>query len=117
LSAAGDEGGRPAGLDAFQVKDDIGDFSRTETELRHGRVARQDTLGQGLFEHFDRVALFKVAQGRGGRQRTNVCGANSVAAGAVAFNQDPTALGSRLCVGSDGCKGQKRGEGGDGTRA
>jgi CoA binding domain len=60
----------PSALECLQIGDDVDDLIPIKTELRHGRMARNDSLGQGPFQAFDRILQVQRAKCRRDRKRT-----------------------------------------------
>ena len=57
-------------LECLQIGDDVDDLIPIKPELRHGRMARNDSLGQRPFQAFDRILQVQRAECRRDRKRT-----------------------------------------------
>src|SRR6185295_3353469 len=52
----------PSALECLQIGDDVADLIPVKPELRHSRVARNDSLGQRPFQAFDRILQVQCAE-------------------------------------------------------
>src|SRR3954452_4736454 len=60
----------PSALECLQIGDDVDDLIPLKPELRHGRMAHNDSLGQRPFQAFDRILQMQRAERRRDRKRT-----------------------------------------------
>src|SRR6188472_1399823 len=60
----------PSALECLQIGDDVDDLIPLKPELRHGRMARNDALGERPFQAFNRILQVQRAERRRDRERT-----------------------------------------------
>src|SRR6478735_8701519 len=60
----------PSVLECLQIGDDVDDLIAFKPELRHGRMARNDPLGERPFQAFERILRVQRTERRRDRERT-----------------------------------------------
>src|SRR4051794_40465669 len=79
-------------FERLEIGDDVADLPRIEPELRHGRMAGGDSLGQRFGEIFDRIALMQGSERRRDLQWASRRLVDRMAVGAVGEHESEATL-------------------------